>query len=302
MISRRTVGLGAVALVGIAAIGRAPAAFAQAGGANLNISPKRVVFDPQTRSTTVYIFNRGSEPATYAIDLVDRAMTADGQIRAVSEVAKTADSAVAARVKSAKSMLVFSPRRVTLAGGGSQVVRLQVLRPGDLPPGEYRSHLTVTELPAENTGLTAEQAATGENGQLSVVINALFAISIPIIVRQGPPDIRAAIDGVSYAVRAAGPSAPAGAPAKTGVVTLQLIRQGDSSIFGDIEVRALKNGKPDQVIGGLRGIGVYPEIDRRSVEVTLNRLAAAGEPLEVIFRDEDAKPGVYLASARFTAT
>ena len=302
MIPRRTILVGAAWLAGAAAGSLANVTFGQEVGADLNISPKRLVFDPQGRSAVVYVFNRGSAPATYSIDLVDRAMTPDGEIRDVAEVGKTPDgAAVVAKVKSAKSMIIYTPRRVTLAAGASQVVRLQVLRPGDLADGEYRTHLTVSEVPPETSGLTAEEAAGNESNQVSVKVTALFAVSIPIIVRQGPAGVRAGIEGVTYAVRDTGPGAPPGAPAKTGVVSLQLVREGPSSLFGDVEVRALKGGKPADLLGGLRGIGVYPEVDRRQVDVPLVRAAAPGETLMVIFRDEDAKPGIYLASARYTA-
>src|SRR6185437_1650305 len=55
-------------------------AVAPASGANLNISPKRITFDRNHRSATVYLFNQGSGPGTFDISLVDRVMLPDGQI------------------------------------------------------------------------------------------------------------------------------------------------------------------------------------------------------------------------------
>src|SRR5205807_1116683 len=112
-----------------------------------------------------------------------------------------AAAAAAARLKSAKSMIVFTPHRITLEGGASQVLRLRVERPTDLPAGEYRSHLTVREVPPETPGLTAEQAAADEPGEISFKITTVLGLSIPIIVQQGPMDVRAAIEGPSYARR-----------------------------------------------------------------------------------------------------
>ncbi|HEY0627026.1 MAG TPA: hypothetical protein VGD10_09865, partial [Allosphingosinicella sp.] len=34
-------------------------------GVNLNITPRRLTFDRNTRSATVYIFNQGTTPATF---------------------------------------------------------------------------------------------------------------------------------------------------------------------------------------------------------------------------------------------
>ena len=56
-------------------------------GANLNISPKRVTFDRNRRSATVYIYNQGTAAATFDITMVDRAMMPDGQIVALADAA-----------------------------------------------------------------------------------------------------------------------------------------------------------------------------------------------------------------------
>ena len=299
MIPRRAFGLGLASLAGAAMLLPSTPGWAQVG-ADLNISPKRVVFDPQTRSATVFVFNRGTEPVTYSVDMVDKVMTSDGQIRNLDVAAKAPDAASAvARVKPAKAMLVFTPRRVTLAGGTSQVIRVRVLRPADLPVGEYRSHLTVTAVPPETQGLTAEEAAAEAKGQLAFQVTALFGVSIPVIVRQGAADARAGIDAVSYSIRNA-PAGATGAPVKAGILAFQLQRQGASSLFGDVEVRALGKTKAGDLIGGLRGIGVYPEVDHRAVELALTRMPASGEHLVVTFRDEDSKVGEVLATANFT--
>jgi hypothetical protein len=300
MITRKAFCFSLAAIVCGLCCSQSGASLAQ-GGADLNLSPKRIVFDPQTRSAVVYIFNRGTTAATYDIALTDKLMTSDGQIRGADEVAKLPGGpAILAQLKSAKEMIVFAPRHATLQGGASQVVRLQVLRPGDLPAGEYRAHLTVTQLPPDDAGLTAEQAAGNEAGQLSVHVTTRFAISIPLIVRQGPADIRAAIDDVKYSVRAApATGAPANA-APAGVIDLQLARQGPSSLFGDVEIYEVAKGKQGAIIGALRGVGVYPEVERRAVEVALSRRAAEGERLIVVFRSQDAKPGEFLAKTEYT--
>jgi len=300
MIAGKALCFGLAVVVGALCCGYPSAGLAQ-GGADLNLSPKRVVFDPQTRSAVVYVFNRGTAPSSYNIQLTDKVMTPDGQIRDADEVAKTPDGApIVAQLKSAKSMIVFTPRHVTLAGGTSQVIRLLVLRPADLAPGEYRSHLTVTQVPPDDVGLTAEQAAGDEAKQLSVHIATRFAISIPLIVRQGPADIRAAISDVGYSVRKAPTNSALGAADASGVIALQLARQGSSSLFGELEIYTVVNGKLGDMIGGLRGIGVYPEIDRRAVEITLTRKPASGQQLTLIFRNQDAKPGEFLAQTNYT--
>jgi len=270
-------------------------------GADLSISPKRVTFDETGRSATVYIFNRGSQAATYSLSLVDRVMTPDGQIRTVAEAAGAAEGAAAnGRLKSATTLLTFAPRRVTLRPGESQTVRIRVLRPADLAVGEYRSHLTVTDVPPETAGLTAEEAVAPGAGELAVRVVALFSVSIPVIVRQGPADVQAAIDAVRFSVKDQ-PAAPgATAPKRTGVLSVDLVRKGASSLFGDVEVRAVKAGKPGEVVGGAKGVAVYGEIDRRTLALPLTRIPASGEVLDIVLRDDDTRAGTPLATVDFT--
>ena len=291
--------LAALMLVPTAAAAQAAAQAAAPAGADLNVSPKRVVFDANGRSATIFVFNQGDAPATYSVALVDRAMFPDGNIVAVDEAMKDpAKAAFAGAVKSAKAMITFTPRRVTLQPRSSQVVRLRVLRPTDLPPGEYRTHFTVTAVPSEDTGVTAEQAASGlEAGALAVRITALFSLSIPVIVRQGPADVKAGIDGLKYEIRDVIPGA-GGSAKPTAFVSMDLTRLGSSSIFGDVEVRG---GPKNELLGGIRGVGVYPEVDRRRVTVQLASLPAHGEAMTIILRDDDTQPGAALATGHLAA-
>lgn len=264
------------------------------GAADLNISPKRVVFSGTNRSTLVYVFNRGTAPASYAVDLSDRVMLPDGQILSISEVPAEQSTAkeTAGRVKSAKAMLTYTPRRVTLGPGESQVIRVRLLPPPGLASGEYRSHLTVATLPPEDVGVTAEQAAQLGEGELAVKVVSLLALSIPVIVRQdvtaGKPTIEALKLG--RVVNAASDQPPA-------YLSLDLARSGVGSVYGSFEILVDKGrGKPEQ-IGALKGIAVYPEIDRRSIRLNLTRTPVAGEKLVVRFVDEtDAGPGAVLAT------
>jgi P pilus assembly chaperone PapD len=263
-------------------------------GANLNISPKRVTFDRNRRSATVYIYNQGAAPATFDIGLVDRLMTPDGQIMAITEAASRPElKPISERLKTAQGLLLASPRRATLAPGQGQTIRLRV---GNLPEaatGEYRTHLTITTIPPADVGITAEAAAAGAPNELRFQINSVFGLSIPAIIRIGDPDVRAAIENAR--IEHADISLDGQAPARrTAVMVFDLVRQGSNSLFGNIEIKpAGRRGDP---IGLARGVGVYTEIDRRTVRIPLNREPATGEKLEITFTDDDTSPGKLLAT------
>ena len=273
-------------------------AIPNASAVNLNITPKRLVFDRNTRAGTVYIFNQGTQTATFDIALVERVMLPNGIIEAVAELRDDpAAQPVIARLASAQSILVSSPRRVTLAPGRGQTIRVRASQPAGAA-GEYRSHLTVTTLPPREAGVTAERAQAEAGSQLSFRINSVFGLSIPVIVRSGQVDARGEISGASIESAMLSTDGVS-APAPTSVLRFALKRLGANSLFGNIEVRTGRGR--GEVIGLARGVGVYPEIDDRLIELPLRRRLRSGERVEITFTDDDSNPGRVIARASAAA-
>ncbi len=88
-------------------------------------------------------------------------------------------------------------------------------------------------------------------------------------------------------------------PVRTAVLKLDLVRLGANSLFGDIDVKGSKKG--DEPIGAVRGVGVYPEIDRRQMRILLTRIPTPGEAIQIEFRDDDTVPGKILSKASVKA-
>lgn len=247
---------------------------------DINISPKRVVFDATTSTATVYIFNRGTSPSLYQIALVDRAMAYNGQIKAVSEMAgEPGEAQVAARLKPASGMIQYTPRRVTIAPGGSQTIRLRALRPAGLADGEYRTSLTVSAMPPEDLGLTAEKAADLGGQELSLRVASLFEVSIPVILRQGPHPVSASL--LSAEIKGAN-------------LRMVIGREGTGSVYGNVEIH--RDSPRGPLLSESKGIGVYEEIDHRDLEIPLPEAAKTPARLFVVYRDDDGEPGKVLAS------
>lgn len=285
----------AVAPGGVAQAQAAERPAVPAVSAFINVTPKRLTFDRGQRSGVVFLLNQGATPVTVDIGLVDRVMLADGQILSVEEVAQRPDgTSAASALRSAKDLLQVSPRRVTLAPGRPQTVRVRLSALPEGETAERRTHLTFTTLPPREAGATAEAAAAGPGeGQLSFQIHAVYGISIPLIVRPAEPEIAATIEGARLQMIE---PADGGSPA---VVALDLVRGGPSSVYGNLEVRIAGARKDAAPLGLARGVGVYPEVARRAVRIPLTRAPAPGEKLEVTFTDDDTSPGKVLAKAEF---
>jgi hypothetical protein len=267
---------------------------------NLNITPKRLTFNRGERSHTVYIYNQGTSPAVFDISMVDRVMLPSGEIESVADAEKDPKlAALVSNVESAKDMLIATPRRATLAPGKGQTIRIMITAPPASGAAEYRSHLTVTTVPPRDIGVTAEEAAAAQqSNRLSFSVTPLFGVSIPVIVRSGAPDVRGAISNVrlNYADLSPDGVAP---PRRTPVLSFALQRTGANSLFGNVEVRS-KSGKG--LIGLARGVGVYPEIGERMMQIPLRRVPAPGEQLDISFVDDDANPGHVIARTDFVAS
>ena len=85
------------------------------------VNPTRIELGDRERSAEIRIRNGGSETGVYRLSFVNVRMTPEGRL----ETVETAETPAAA------DLIRFSPRRVTLAPGEIQVVRVRVRRPAN---------------------------------------------------------------------------------------------------------------------------------------------------------------------------
>jgi P pilus assembly chaperone PapD len=86
----------------------------RAGVGDLLVAPTRIVLDGR-KGAEVILNNIGEEPATYRVSVEFRRMTEDGGLIDVAEPS--------AEDKLAQDMIVYAPRRVTLAPHQPQSIR-----------------------------------------------------------------------------------------------------------------------------------------------------------------------------------
>lgn len=275
MISIRTAALAMTAFLLLAPVD------ALASG-QLMVHPTRVIFEGRTRTGEVEVLNNGAESATYRISLIRERMTDSGEFVLVDKPLPGENFA--------DELIRFSPRQVTLPAGGSQLVRLQLRKPADLPAGEYRSHLMLQALPAPATIRRADAAQNGTEG-LNVALNAIVSLSIPVIVRQGETTATVSL-ATLHVKRGRVTSDP---PA----VVFEIHRQGNRSLYGDIAVSFTQHGK-ELIVGRANGVAVYVPNLLRVMELPLqlpaNQNLLNGR-LRVSFSDRPDAGGKLLAEA-----
>lgn len=217
--------------------------------AQLMVHPTRIVLGPDERAGQVEVINGSNEQATYRISLVNRRMGEDGdfiEIQTPGPGEQFADP-----------MLRYSPRRVTVAPGASQVVRIMARRPADLAPGEYRSHLLFTRLP--NAPDTGAEGADSEAG-IGVALDVLVSVSIPVIVREGETSAEVTLADLGLSA-ATGASPP--------VLSLDMLRNGNQSVYGDLVVTFTPAGQAPIEVGRAAGVAVYTPNPLRRVRLAL---------------------------------
>ncbi|HWI75925.1 MAG TPA: molecular chaperone [Sphingomicrobium sp.] len=221
-----------------------PLSGASAGVGDLLVAPTRLVLNGG-RSAEIILNNIGDEPATYRISAEFRRMNPDGTLGDVVNPS--------ASEKAARDMLIFAPRRVTLAPREPQSIRIAARPPAGLPDGEYRVHLLFRAIPAATP--VTQAPATPEKG-VSFKLVPVYGVTIPVIIRLGNLSVQAGISNV-HLEKHDGKSA----------VAMELSRTGSRSTFG--EIRVLKAGVKDPVALS-RAVAVYTDVNEREVVVPVD--------------------------------
>lgn len=251
--------------------------------ADLMINPIRIVFDKSQRSAQIDVINDGTTPATYRLSIANRRMTEFGEFQAITEPG-VGD-------QFAGSMLVFSPRQIVLQPGTTQLVRIALRKPADLPAGEYRSHLIFDRVADPTLSNTVESQLKADSNEVGVTIAALIGVSIPVIVRQGQTEASVTISNISLEK-----PKTAGQPA---VVALQLNRVGNRSVYGDLTAtfRAASGG--EQILAQAAGVAVYTPNALRQIRLTLQTPGGtlpAGGTLTVAYKERTDDGGKLIAT------
>ncbi len=244
---------------------------------NLLITPRRVVFDGTKRSFDLNLANVGKDTATYAITFVQIRMTEDGRFETIS----VPDSGQ----NFASPYLRYFPRSVTLAPNEAQMVKVQLIKQGELKPGEYRSHFYFRAIP--NSKPLGEGEVKVDTTSISVKLTPVFGITIPAIIRIGESNARVTFSDV--ALEMVNDTIP--------LLKVAFNRSGNMSIYGDLAVDYVSAGGEVTRVGIANGIAVYTPNIRRTFQFNLKTLPGidyhSGRLVLTFSAPSDIKPEKY---------
>lgn len=249
--------------------------------ADLMLYPTRIVFEKNQRAAQLELINNGAEAATYRISVVNRRMSETGEFSAADTPAPGEQSA--------GDLLRYSPRQVTLAPGAGQTIRIMLRKPATLAAGEYRSHLQLDKLPEASGKSSIEALGSPGSKEIGVVLTALIGASIPVIVRHGETAADVSLSHLELQKPAAD-QAP--------VLSLQLDRSGNRSVYGDLTVGFTPQGGSEKIVARVGGVAVYtPNPLRRAKLVLQSSSILARGTLRVTYREQPDAGGKVLAEA-----
>lgn len=216
---------------------------------NLLVTPRRIVFEGNSRVVDVNLANTGSDTARYTISFIQYRMNEDGSFEEITE--PDAGQYFADRY------LRFFPRSVTLAPNEAQVIKIQVTNTSRLEPGEYRSHAYFRALP--KVVALGEENRTADTTQLSIQLTPIFGISIPVIVRVGTSNTTVAIENAKLNTAADG----------NRYLSFRFLREGNMSVYGDLLVTHIATNGTETPIAAVNGVAVYTPGKVRNMNIPI---------------------------------
>lgn len=244
---------------------------------DLLITPRRIVFEGSRRSIDLNLANTGNDTATYAISVLQIRMRENGAFESITEPDPGQ--------LFADKYIRFYPRQVTLGPREAQTVKVQLLRAGQLLPGEYRSHFYFRAVP-KVTPLGSSDTINDPN-TISVVLTPVYGITIPAIIRVGESNTRVTLSDLSFKIQ--NDTLP--------VFSMTFNRSGNFSAFGDLAVYHISPQGKETKVGIANGIAVYTPNIKRTFQFNLNRVPGvdftSGTLRAVFSAPSDVKPERY---------
>jgi hypothetical protein len=217
---------------------------------DLMVYPKRIVFDGlQSRIQTLNLGNTGKDTTTYRLSYNQIHMDENGKFNIIEEPEVNQNFA--------SPYLRYYPRTITLAPNEWQTIKIQLIKTSELKEGEYRSHLYFQ--PIQKTKLLVKETNAQDSPKpegTSVVLNAIYGISIANIITIGAPTTAVSLSNLALL------------PSQ--ILSLDINRTGNQSSYGELHVNHISQEGSITKVGTIKGYAVYAPGNLRHTKIKLN--------------------------------
>ena len=203
---------------------------------NLNVNPRRVIFDGQKRIMELNVNNDSQDSAKFLVSFVQIRMSEEGVMQWITTPELGQNFAD-------KYIRVF-PRIIKLGPNETQIVRLQLTRTDKLVQGEYRSHLYFKSLVPQKA-LGAEDIKKDSN--ILLKIEMTYGFTMPVIIRVGESTTMLNITEMKIETSTDGSEK----------LHLTLNRSGNMSAYGEVSATYIAPNGQETQIGLLGDVAVY---------------------------------------------
>ena len=253
-----------------------------AAHATLLITPLKVVMEGRDRTANIVVVNTGQYEATYRMEWEQLIQVQDkgGYILDTNEESTHL-----------KDFAVFTPRQITLQPQEKQTVRVAIRRPGELPVGEYKSHLKFRVVDDGKVG--TPNLDNPNTNEVSVGARVLASYSLPIVYRVGEQDVQVSIMNPEFAINPASGNM---------LIKLPVQRSGVHGVLGLIEVYHRPNGGEETLVSTLGNSSLFSEITQRIFTIVTNLTGLSPGTMRIVFKkDEKMKADQVVIAERSIA-
>jgi len=242
----------------------------------LSASPRRIEFINNQRTDTLTLTNSGDQTTQYRIKLVDY-IYVDGKLTIQDYKNLPKD------YLSAKKLIRYSPRQVTIKPNKSQTIRLLARRTRNLPTGEYRSFILFKAIPNKQQAKNSIQNLANLNKRKKFKSAPIISqsLALPVIVRQGK--LSASAKSISLTLEHYKNKQP--------YIKFHLSRSGNRSLYG--EIIAEQDG---ETVGIAKGLTLYTPYKEQTFNVALDSKKLKSGKLTVTYQGLDHDSGTIFAT------
>lgn len=252
--------------------------------ADLLVTPTRLTFEARERTEQVTLINTGTETRTYKLEWLEQKQT-----EGLGYSIMTGDGVEQFNI--ASPYIRFSPRRVRLAPGESQMVKLLLRRKADMNSPEYRSHLKFTALPpaADN-----ESTDSSDSSGMSIKFNVLTSYTIPVVISNSNADLDLTVSQIKFS--------KTNDKNYTGNLEFTVEKQVARGVYGDMTLFFKAVGTDTYLpVGYLNGVNMFHESKKISSTIAWSeKIDIQNGELKLVYKGVKEFKGKFEVEAKIS--